>query len=124
MAVFRPAAAWPSTVSASGMVQRGVLEREPSKRRCSTNLPAAGSPSSRSSSSAAGAIDLGLGHVLAGPRIVGQHARLAVQIPLARRVERLADELDVVPLVLLPVAHGPAAGGGELDELASRCPAT
>ena len=73
-------------------------------------------PSSLSSVSGRGAIDLGLGHVLAGPRIISQQAGLPVQVELARRVQGLADIFHVIARRGAP-ADGKLAAVGEPHDL-------
>ena len=59
-----------------------------------------------------------LPRVFPGHRPVVEQARAAVQVPLARRIERRAMVLHCVALLLLPVAHGPAAARGKAGHAA------
>ena len=60
--------------------------------------------------------DLGGGHLFAKPRVIGYHARPAVDVPLARCIECRANTLDVVSLLLLPPTQWPTARGRKGDQ--------
>ena len=90
----------------------------PRKRRCSTYFFAAGSPLRGDERLPHHRRDdLGLRHVFARHGPVVEHARGAVQVPLARLVERLEDVLHVIARVVLPpVADRPCGDRRELDD--------
>src|ERR1017187_4026195 len=81
------------------MLQSACANCKPRKVTLRTNSPASGLPSSRTSCTSAGAI--ACPPRLFSPRHgpIGHGVRLAVQIPLARHVERIRRILDVVASV-------------------------
>ena len=60
--------------------------------------------------------DFDVRHRLARQRIVVESARDSIQIPLTRLVQFLEDVLDIVPLLPLPVPHGPGRRLMKLDQ--------
>ena len=83
-----------AAVAGGGKTRAAVLERQALERDVLDELAGSGSPAKNHQLGGHRGDDLGLGHVLARQRHVGERA-VAAQEPLARRVERGLEALQV-----------------------------